>query len=232
MSLKIRLFEIIKPRRLLKAAALIALFLGSLVLTGMDDVLSPAEYGMRQLQEAPAALDTQLELATKVPYFTRQVLSAEVNRGVSKKVQPGVTGLIHKKYGVYYEDGSLRIGDAPTETVLRVMQPEITAIGVKDTPLLSSRDMSEPKAVLAMEATAYTHTGNPTFTGVYPQVGAIAVDPRVIPLGTRMWVEGYGYGIAQDTGGLIKGHIIDVFMDTEAECRHWGRRQVKVYILE
>jgi 3D (Asp-Asp-Asp) domain-containing protein len=47
-----------------------------------------------------------------------------------------------------------------------------------------------------------------------------------------MWVEGYGYGIAQDTGGLIKGNIIDLFMDTKEDCLRWGRRNVKVYILE
>jgi len=58
------------------------------------------------------------------------------------------------------------------------------------------------------------------------------VDPRVIPLGTLLYVEGYGYAEAQDTGGLIKGNIIDVFMDTEEKARQWGRRQVQVYILD
>lgn len=232
MSLKIRLFTIVISRQLLKAAALIALFLGSLVLTGMDASVLPAEYGMRQLQAASTGVDTQIELTTPVPYFSRQVLSAQVYKGDIKKLQPGITGVTSKKYRAFYEDGSLRIGEAAEETILRVMQPEITAIGIKDNFMLPSRSLDEPKAILQMEATAYTHTGNPTFTGVYPQPGTIAVDPKVIKLGTKMWVEGYGYGIAQDTGGLIKGNIIDLFMDTEAECWKWGRRQVQVYILE
>ena len=85
---------------------------------------------------------------------------------------------------------------------------------------------------MTMEATAYTHTGNKTCTGTWPRPGGtIAVDPRVIPLGSTVYVEGYGYAVAEDTGGAIKGRIIDVFLDTEDECWSWGRREVKVYII-
>lgn len=59
----------------------------------------------------------------------------------------------------------------------------------------------------------------------------IAVDPRVIPLGTRVYVEGYGYAIAHDTGGAIIGNKIDLFMNSESECNSWGRRTVKVYVI-
>ncbi len=83
-----------------------------------------------------------------------------------------------------------------------------------------------------MEATAYTHTGNRTYTGTWPSRGTIAVDPAVIPLGTQLWVEGYGIGIAADTGGAIRGNKIDLFMETRSECIEWGRRTVLVRILE
>lgn len=82
-----------------------------------------------------------------------------------------------------------------------------------------------------MEATAYTFTGYQTATGVNPREGIIAVDPRVIPLGSQVYVEGYGYAIAADTGGLIKGNIIDVFFPNLQRCINWGRRPAKVYIL-
>lgn len=59
----------------------------------------------------------------------------------------------------------------------------------------------------------------------------IAVDPTVIPLGTKVYVKGYGYAIAQDTGGLIKGHKIDVFFNTPQECFNWGVKTVEVTIL-
>lgn len=71
-----------------------------------------------------------------------------------------------------------------------------------------------------------------TATGMTPQVGVVAVDPNVIPLHTKLYIEGYGYATAGDTGGAIKGNRIDVFKNTRSECREWGRRQVKVYIIE
>lgn len=85
---------------------------------------------------------------------------------------------------------------------------------------------------LVMEATAYSHTGARTFTGTWPSRGTIAVDPLVIPLGTKLWVEGYGYGTAEDTGGLIKGNRIDVFLESEGECWEWGRQHVRVRVYE
>lgn len=90
--------------------------------------------------------------------------------------------------------------------------------------------------VLDMQATAYsgdgiTASGAPTKRnpGGY---STIAVDPRVIPIGTTVYVEGYGYAVAEDTGGAIKGNIIDVFFHSESEANSWGRRSVKVYILK
>jgi 3D (Asp-Asp-Asp) domain-containing protein len=59
----------------------------------------------------------------------------------------------------------------------------------------------------------------------------IAVDPRIIPLGSRVWVEGYGVAIAGDTGGAIKGHRIDVLMPNTAAALAFGRKTVKLIIL-
>ena len=89
------------------------------------------------------------------------------------------------------------------------------------------------------EATAYSDNVESqgewvgqTATGMSPQVGVIAVDPNVIPLHTKLYVEGYGNCIAGDTGGAIKGYRIDLFKNTRDECRQWGRQSVKVYIRE
>ena len=86
--------------------------------------------------------------------------------------------------------------------------------------------------VLVMEATAYTWTGQRTASGTWPAVGTVAVDPEVIPLGTRLWVEGYGEAVALDTGGAIKGNIIDVYMADRERCIQWGRRPVEVRIID
>ncbi|PGZ98075.1 cell wall-binding protein [Bacillus pseudomycoides] len=65
-----------------------------------------------------------------------------------------------------------------------------------------------------------------------PNMKVIAVDPSVIPLGSHVWVEGYGNAIAADTGSAIQGHKIDVFMPDKASSSNWGRKQVKVIILD
>jgi peptidoglycan hydrolase CwlO-like protein/3D (Asp-Asp-Asp) domain-containing protein len=101
-----------------------------------------------------------------------------------------------------------------------------------------SRGMSKSVSysqVLSMQATAYsgdavTASGSATVRDG-SSYSTIAVDPRVIPLGSRVYVEGYGYAIADDTGGAIKGNIIDLFFPSEAECENWGRRSVTVYVL-
>ncbi|EPY6471255.1 3D domain-containing protein [Clostridium sporogenes] len=89
--------------------------------------------------------------------------------------------------------------------------------------------------VMMMEATAYAGDSL-TASGDKPNrnpngYSTIAVDPRVIPMYSKVYVEGYGYAIALDTGGAIQGNRIDLFMNSEAECNSWGRRTIKVYII-
>ena len=78
---------------------------------------------------------------------------------------------------------------------------------------------------LTVVATGYALTGT-TAVGVQTQPGIIAVDPRVIPLGTKMSVPGYGNGIAADTGSAVKGAIIDLWFPSVQEALNWGRRTV------
>jgi 3D (Asp-Asp-Asp) domain-containing protein len=85
---------------------------------------------------------------------------------------------------------------------------------------------------MTFTATAYTWTGYRTATGTWPSRGTVAVDPRVIPLGTELHIEGYGAAVAADTGGAIQGQRVDLYMDTEHECLQWGRRQVEVRVVE
>ena len=118
---------------------------------------------------------------------------------------------------------------------------EIIGIGTR----IVVREMQTPAGlirytdVLDMEATAYypgpESTGvwadGYTATGLKAGHGVIAVDPSVIPLGTRVYIPGYGIAVAGDVGGAIKGNIIDLAFDTYREAMHFGRQRVKVYIL-
>jgi len=97
--------------------------------------------------------------------------------------------------------------------------------------------------VLTMRAYAYTcdyastgkRPGDKGFgicaTGITAQYGVVAVDPKVIPLHTKLYIEGYGFAIAGDTGGAIKGEVIDLYMNTSAEAKAFGRQTRQVYIL-
>lgn len=91
------------------------------------------------------------------------------------------------------------------------------------------------KKTLSVEATAYSG-GTLTAMGLKPVrdpngISTIAVDPSVIPLGSKVYIPGYGYAIASDTGGVIKGNIIDLYMNSSDECKSWGRRQVTLHIV-
>ena len=107
-----------------------------------------------------------------------------------------------------------------------------------NTPTVSTANTEIGNVIktLTMESTAYYGHGI-TASGLKPVrnpdgISTIAVDPDVIPLGTKVYVSGYGLAIAADTGGAIKGNIIDVFLNTNEECISWGRRNVTVQILE
>ena len=91
-------------------------------------------------------------------------------------------------------------------------------------------------SVMSMEATAYLPSdGNGagiTATGVRATYGVVAVDPRVIPLGSKVYIPGYGVALAADTGGAIRGYKIDLCMESYSECMQFGRRNVTVYVLD
>ncbi|MGH4137829.1 3D domain-containing protein [Clostridium sp.] len=96
-------------------------------------------------------------------------------------------------------------------------------------------DVSNSTNYFIIESTAYSmdgFTSSGSRTSRDPNgYSTIAVDPRVIPMGSKVYVEGYGYAIASDTGSAIKGNIIDVFFNTKAEVSNWGRRNVKIRII-
>lgn len=101
----------------------------------------------------------------------------------------------------------------------------------------NNSNISNVSRTMTMQVTAYTadpaENGgwNGTASGTPLVRGTCAVDPRVIPLGTKMYVEGYGNCTALDTGGAIKGSRVDILVDSKGEARNWGRRTVKVHIL-
>lgn len=95
----------------------------------------------------------------------------------------------------------------------------------------SNNSQSNVVRTMKVEASAYTGYST-TSTGQKPVWGTIAVDPKVIPYGTKVYIPQFGRTfIANNTGGAIKGNKIDIFMNSKKECYNWGRRTIEIQIL-
>lgn len=183
-------------------------------------------------------LDITAERSIDPPVFLEA--DPELPRGSVQVIDPGVPGLAEDITRVYYRNGEESTRVNMGSRTVREPVERISRIGTRSLPPLASRGGSMGRNVLTMTATAYDpgaescwpYADGLTATGVRAGRGVCAVDPNVIPLGTRLWVEGYGYALACDTGGAIHGNKIDLCYNTRAEAIRWGRRQVLVYILE
>lgn len=163
-----------------------------------------------------------------------------LEKGKEEIVTPEKLGRVSKQYEVVLENGKEVSRKLINEQSITEKQDKVVAVGTKELALQVSRGADETGTEFYVTATAYTASCNGcsgrTATGLNlhanPNMKVIAVDPRVIPLGTKVYVEGYGYAVAADTGGAIKGYIIDLFMPSKAEAYRWGRKKVKIKVLQ
>jgi len=168
----------------------------------------------------------------EIPYETVYIQDRMVEKGVVYLRNEGKNGTKDLYYKEIYFGGD-KIKEVFTKEVITKMPVTKTyVVGTAKPP---------KKYIKAMDviATAYSPTyaetdSNPfvTASGLRSNYGVVAVDPKVIPLGTLMYVEGYGYAVAGDTGGAIKGNRIDVFFYSPWEANKWGVKRVKIYILD
>lgn len=162
-----------------------------------------------------------------------------LSKGTEKTVTNGQEGLLSKEYEVVLENGKEVSRKLVKEKTVKEKQDKVVAVGTKVIAQTVSRGTDNVSKEFTVSSTAYTAHCNGcsgyTATGINlranPNIKVIAVDPRVIPLGTKVYVEGYGYAVAADTGSSIKGNKIDVFFATKAEAYRWGRKTVKIKIL-
>ncbi len=165
---------------------------------------------------------------------------AKLEKGKEKIITAGRHGRVSKQYEVVLENGKEVSRKLINEKQITGKQDKVVAVGTKDLTLQVSRGGDETGTEYYVTATAYTAFCNGcsgrTATGLNlranPNMKVIAVDPRIIPLGTKVYVEGYGYAVAADTGGAIKGYKIDLFMPSNSDCYRWGRKKVKIKILQ
>ncbi|MFZ5822725.1 MAG: G5 domain-containing protein [Bacillota bacterium] len=173
----------------------------------------------------------------EMPFETVTRQDPNLRLGTTEVVQAGEAGLKEVRRRVLLEDGREVRSEVVEEKVVREPVHEVVAYGTQGVVSRGGQEFRYTQE-LTMTATGYTagKESNPdgnglTYTGDRAVRGVVAVDPRVIPLYTRLYIEGYGPAIALDIGGAIKGNKIDLCFDTVAEALEWGIRPVKVYIL-
>lgn len=214
---------------------------------GMEIAVYRVEYKERTEEEA-------------IPYETEYTYSDSLYRNRTRTLESGKEGAKAVIYEDCYVNGEFLNSEKKSEKVLEEPKKELVQVGTKvnvvttglpvGTPI---SEMAEPaylkiganglptnyKSVINAKATAYCIPGGITSTGKRAQTGYIAVDPKEIPYGTEMYIVSadgryvYGYCIAADTGSYIYDvdWTVDLYMNSEAQCRKWGRRDIIIYVL-
>ncbi|PEX54477.1 cell wall-binding protein EntB [Bacillus thuringiensis] len=198
--------------------------------TKAQEIVKPKE-------EAKVSEKVKVKEEPKVQEIVKPKEEAKVKEEVKVKEEEKVQEIAKAKE----EEKAREIAKAKEEEKAREIAKAKEEERAKE---VSKNNIESAKRELTVVATAYT--ADPSENGTYggrvltamghdltanPNMRIIAVDPKVIPLGSKVWVEGYGEAIAGDTGSAIKGNRIDVLMGSKSKAMNWGRQTVKVKIL-
>lgn len=173
-----------------------------------------------------------LNQSVKIPFRTERREDNSLERGLTRIVRQGHEGLIQKTIKITLKNGKEIKREVLGQRIVREPVNKIVAFGNIRVKAVSRGGTFRFSRALNMSSSAYSHTGSNTASGIYPYRGAVAVDPSVIPLGTKLYIEGYGYAKALDIGSAIQGNRVDLFFDSYGQAVRWGRRSVRVYILQ
>ncbi|MBM7614755.1 ubiquitin-like domain-containing protein [Alkaliphilus hydrothermalis] len=232
----------------------------------VGELLKSLNIEVKSLDQVEPALDTPLKkgelvLITRVeeeflveeqeiPYQSITKYNDDLEQGKTKVVQEGKRGLKEVKLRLTYEDGIEVSREVVEEKVHEQAVDEVIEKGTMKYLVTSRGEVARYKKVITMQASAYDagfestgkRPGDPyygiTRSGTKVRPGVVAVDPKVIPLGTKLYVESldgtksYGYASAEDTGGAIKGNRIDLYFESRSDALRYGRRNVRVYVLD
>lgn len=197
---------------------------------------------------------TEETYTVTLPHDTTYCNDDSLPQGMETPLIDGQDGQLRRVARVTYVNGQETGRELLEETVLTPAITEVIALGTgeepeaQDQPIISDGYIYLPTGEVltyidtaTIRATAYTHTDAgcdmTTSTGTTVHWGTVAVDPRYIPYGTRMFIVSndgeyvYGIAVAEDCGGDIKGDRMDLYMPTYGECIQFGRRVCTIYFL-
>lgn len=178
----------------------------------------------------------------RLAYKKVVVKNPKMERGLTKVVQKGKPGEKKITTEVTYKDGKIVSRRIASTSITKNPVNAITMEGTKNHITTSRGGQMMFTRAFSVKSSAYwagscgKSKGSAgygrTATGQKLKKGIVAVDPRVIPLGSWVYIEGYGLALAADTGGSITGRTIDLAFETERQCINYGRRTVKMYVLD
>jgi 3D (Asp-Asp-Asp) domain-containing protein len=219
------------------AAATIVSLASAVALTA---AASPSVTDVRWHRDGTLTWDRVEQRVIRPPTVHR--LAVNIAPGRSQLVAAGKPGLVIVRVRYAQRGGGPVRASVLSVSVLRAAKPRIVADGVGGSPLskFEARGVAGmtfiARTAMEMIATAYTadSAGGDGMTAIGRRAGRgiVAVDPSVIPIGTRLYIPGYGFAVAGDTGGAIVGHRIDLGFDSVRDALLFGRRDVTVYRLK
>jgi 3D (Asp-Asp-Asp) domain-containing protein len=222
----------------------VAVLLGSESLdeavSGLEGLRSLAAGDRELLRQVTRARDELQRAKARVTRRAAALRAAEADAAaLSQRLRAAAAERLAYIGRLQMERGYTRRQIARLEAVVGAAQEKSSAVVAKPATAPDASALAapppEPAAVeplgdgsqLTVVATGYAIRGR-TATGLTTSWGVVAVDPSVIPLGTKMTIPGYGVGVAADTGGAVQGNVIDLWFPTVAQALAWGRRTVTI----
>ena len=201
----------------------------------MEDVITPGDkVTIVRVEKVTDVVEESIDFAVEKKH------DSSILKGKEQVVTQGKKGTAERTYEIVKENGKIVTKTLQSEKITSKPTTQVVAVGTKVVTATASRNNTAAGGKeFYVTATSYTPNCNGcsgiTATGINiksnPNIKLIAVDPNVIPLGSKVWVEGYGYAIAADTGGAIKGNKIDILVSSKSAAQQWGRKKVRIKVL-